>query len=91
MLAAQELLARAEFEYLQSQLTYNLALVNLKRATGVLLMHEQVDVHRECICNLPTQILNKPRLQGNDGFTIEEVVAPHLNATEIPMPTDLSP
>lgn len=59
MLIAQERLAQSEFEYLQSQLTYNLSLVNLKKATGTLLQHEQVDISRVCDCGLPTNIASK--------------------------------
>ena len=62
LLIAQDHLARAEFEYLQSQLTYNLSLVNLKRATGLLLEYEQVAIGRGCVCGLPTQIIDKPNL-----------------------------
>ena len=62
MLIAQERLAQSEFEYLQSQLTYNLALVNLKKATGTLLQYEQVAVGRACICGLPTNLASKPEI-----------------------------
>ncbi len=40
ILRAQEDLSRAEFEYLQAQITYNLAQVNLKKATGSLFQHQ---------------------------------------------------
>jgi len=60
MLTAQERLAEAEFEYLTSQLTYNLSIVNLKRATGLLLRHEQVSIGRGHACGIPFHSLNKP-------------------------------
>lgn len=41
ILQAQTSLAQAEFEYLQSQITYNLSLVNLRRATGTLFQASQ--------------------------------------------------
>lgn len=60
LLTAQERLAAAEYEYLQSQMTYNLSLTNLKRATGTLLQHEAVTVGRTCVNGLPTQMADKP-------------------------------
>lgn len=62
LLAAQSQLARSESEYLSSVVTYNLALMNLKRATGMLLQHEQVSVGRAQQDCLPTQIVTKPFL-----------------------------
>jgi len=62
LLVAQEHLARAEFEYLQAQLTSNLAAINLKKVTGTLLQHEQVSRGRGCLCGAPVQILDKPLL-----------------------------
>ncbi|QDV13537.1 Outer membrane efflux protein [Rosistilla oblonga] len=46
LLDAQERVAQAEFEYLQSQLTYNLSIGNLHRATGTLLQSEEVSQYR---------------------------------------------
>lgn len=63
LLAAQSQLMRAENEYLTSMVTYNLSLVNLKRATGMLLQHEQVAIGRTCINGLPTQIVDKPIME----------------------------
>lgn len=62
ILNAQDRLLEAEFEYLQSNVTYNLSLMNLKRATGLLLQHELVDLRRACQCGLPTQIPSKPEI-----------------------------
>ena len=44
ILRAQEELASAEYEYLQSQITYNLSHVNLRKATGTLFQHQTVNV-----------------------------------------------
>jgi hypothetical protein len=62
LLIAQDQLAAAEYDYLQSQMTYNLSLTNLKRATGTLLQHESVEIGRACIECLPTHVLDKPTL-----------------------------
>ena len=62
LLHSQERLAESEFAYLKAQLTYNLSLVNLKRAAGLLMRHEKVVVGRACECCLPRQILDKPDL-----------------------------
>lgn len=59
LLSAQANLTRAEDEYLKSLVTYNLAQINLKRATGELLQHENVAVGRGTINKLPTTILDK--------------------------------
>jgi outer membrane protein TolC len=76
LLIAQDHLARAEFEYLQSQLTYNLSLVNLKRATGLLLEQEQVVIGRGCVCGLPTQVIDKLNAAASaehvDHYTVEQ-------------------
>jgi len=62
LLASHSQLARAENEYLASVVTYNLALMNVKRATGMLLQHEQVAIGRACVNGLPTQVLHKPHV-----------------------------
>ena len=62
LLAAQSQLSRAENDYLTSLVTYNLAVMNLKRATGTLLQQEQVEIGRTCLDGLPTQLLSKPYL-----------------------------
>ena len=59
LLLAQERVADAEFDYLQSQMTYNLALTGLKRATGTLLQHERVTIGTGTENGLPTQFLDK--------------------------------
>ena len=59
LLVAQETLADSEFEFLQSQLTYNLSLMNLKRSTGLLLQSENVSIGESFEGGLPTHILGK--------------------------------
>lgn len=66
LLDAQERLATAEFDFLQSQLTYNLSLMNIKKATGLLLQAESIVVAEACEDNLPTQILSKESLESMD-------------------------
>ncbi|MCA9053197.1 MAG: TolC family protein [Planctomycetaceae bacterium] len=62
ILTAQDRLAEAEFGHLQSQVTYNLSLTNLKRATGSLLQHELVSIERYCQCGVPAQTAVKPEI-----------------------------
>lgn len=94
VLQAQVQLAEAEFEFAKSETTYNLALMNLKRATGTLLQHEQVSSAVACMDGLPTKLLSKmdtfEQIENLElGFEysdalpqeniIESVVAPALN------------
>jgi outer membrane protein TolC len=46
LLRAQERVTQAEREYVSSVLTYNLAMINLKRANGTLLIAENVSIAR---------------------------------------------
>lgn len=48
LLRAQERVTAAEREYVQSILTYNLSMVNLKRSNGSLLQTENVHVSKSC-------------------------------------------
>ncbi len=59
LLVSQERLAEAEFDYLQSQLTYNLSQMNLKRATGLLLRTEGVQIGETIECDLPRHVISK--------------------------------
>lgn len=59
LLETQATVANAEYEYLSAQLTYNLALVNLKKVTGTLLSSENINLQRYCECNLPSQQYSK--------------------------------
>ena len=68
LLLAQERVAAAEFEYLESQMTYNLALMNLKRTTGLLLQAESIQIGRGCQDGLPTQYVG--RASRSDEWTV---------------------
>jgi len=59
LLSAQTRLADAEFGFLSSSLSYNLAQMNYKKAVGTLLQDERVQVSRNCNCNLPGQTVSK--------------------------------
>lgn len=59
LLRAQERVTETESELLNAQLTYNLALINLRRANGTLLEVEQIDSVRACENGIPTVILEK--------------------------------
>ena len=59
LLNAQDQLASAEYEFLQAQMTYNLSLTNLKRATGTLLQRDMISIHTVHQNGLPTYILHK--------------------------------
>lgn len=62
VLTAQAQLTESEFEFANAETTYNLALMNLKRATGMLLQHEQVMDGVANMNGLPTRVLTKPDL-----------------------------
>ena len=59
LLLAQNRLATNEFNFLTAEVTYNLALWNVKKATGELLQTEQVTWDRACVEGLPTLIVDK--------------------------------
>ncbi|MBC7816501.1 MAG: TolC family protein [Planctomycetaceae bacterium] len=59
LLLAQQRLATNEFNFLTAQVTYNLALWNVKKATGELLQTEQVSWNRACVDGLPTLVVDK--------------------------------
>jgi len=48
LLRAQERVTASEREYASSLLTYNLAMVNLKRSNGTLLQSESVSIDKDC-------------------------------------------
>lgn len=48
LLRAQERVTQAEREYVTSVLTYNLAMINLRKANGTLLIAENVSIGRTC-------------------------------------------
>ena len=59
LLLAQNRLATNEFNFLTAEVTYNLALWNVKKSTGELLQTEQVSWNRACVDGLPTLIVDK--------------------------------
>lgn len=59
LLLAQNRLATNEFNFLTAEVTYNLALWNVKKATGELLQTEQVSWNRACVEGLPTLVVDK--------------------------------
>ena len=65
LLTAQERLVRSESAYVQAWVTYNLSLINHKRATGELLQQQNItwsDYMDECE-QVKTRILSKPSLE----------------------------
>jgi outer membrane protein len=58
LLLAQDRLAEAEFGFATAEVTYNLALINLKRAQGTLLQSERVEQIRMYDNQLPALILD---------------------------------
>ncbi len=64
LLRAQERVTDAEREYVTSVLTYNLAMVNLKRANGTLLQSESVNVATNCEGGCKEIALDKGSPQG---------------------------
>jgi hypothetical protein len=59
LLGAQERLTAEEFDFLSAQVTYNLALTSLKKATGTLLQVENVSVARRDDRGIPSLQLHK--------------------------------
>ena len=59
LLAAQDRLADAEYALLQTLVTYNLSVINLKRATGELLEYERVAWGTANVNCLPTTLPHK--------------------------------
>jgi outer membrane protein TolC len=72
LLTSQARLAESEYEYLQSQLTYNLAQMNLKRATGLLLQTEGISISCAEQCGLPTNFLDKSSGVSSTPLTISK-------------------
>lgn len=65
LLDAQSQLTASEFDFTRALTTYNLSLMNLKRASGTLLESEMVTEGCAQICGLPTKVLDKPILDRN--------------------------
>jgi outer membrane protein TolC len=68
LLTSQERLVAAENEFLQSQLTYSLAMMNLKRSTGLLLQAEGINVAEMNDGDLPALVAEKSLHQGVGQF-----------------------
>jgi outer membrane protein TolC len=60
LLSSQDRLAENEFNFLTAQVTYTVALIELKRAMGTLLQYEQISLARGQECCLPTILFDKP-------------------------------
>ena len=73
LLRAQERLTDAESEFLRAQMTYNLSLTNLKRATGELLQSEHIDTLRACECGLPRLVPDIVHPSSESGMPGEHV------------------
>jgi hypothetical protein len=58
LLLAQDRLAEAEFGFATAEVTYSLALINLKRAQGTLLQSERIEPTRIYDGQLPALILD---------------------------------
>lgn len=81
LLLAQQRLATNEFNFLTAEVTYNLALWNVKKATGELLQTEQVSFGRACVDGLPTLIVDK------HGKPVEY----QREGTYVPVPVEAQP
>ncbi len=71
LLLAQDRLAAAEFGFTVAEVTYNLSLVNLKRAEGTLLMSQQVEQVRTQDGHLPSIIVNTQKEIDKGMLTID--------------------
>lgn len=80
LLRAQERVTDAERDYVTSLLTYNLSIINLKKATGTLLQSENVTVGRQMAkCDAPSLYLDKSRPGQREAF--EESAMPCQTCT----------
>ncbi|MDB4614391.1 TolC family protein [bacterium] len=84
LLSSQERLAEAERSYLDAKVIYNLAIPNLKKAQGVLLQQEAVQIGRACGNGLPTLQISKPDLgQPQQAIELQPSPAGILPATPV--------
>lgn len=101
LLRSQERVTEAEREYVTSVLTYNLAMINLKRSNGTLLQKENVNVSRGCENGCPSMEVDKANsfqriteIEHIDPFTLIEVPVEDIQrsaATETPPVADSEP
>ena len=75
LLDAQDRLADAEFALVSSCVTCDLAVVNVRRATGELLQCENVEVGEGCVQGLPTTFVGKRPVRGS-GVQVDERLQP---------------
>ncbi len=75
LIEAQARVSQNEFSFLTAQVTYNLALWNVKKSTGELLQTENVSWGRACVDGLPTTIIEK------HGTAVEVTPAPSSSLT----------
>lgn len=76
LLRAQERVTETETELLTSQLTYNLALVNLRRANGTLLEVENVNIGKVTQCGVPQGVFSKGPSQAGNANHVPPVNVP---------------
>ena len=101
LIAAQERVTESEREYVSSVLTYNLAMVNLKRSNGTLLGSQDVHVQRNCNggeCKSIDIIKGQPNGDvayhnaGAAGFPVEAAPVEGLILESLPVdPSDFQP
>jgi outer membrane protein TolC len=84
VLDAQVQLADAEFEFAKAETTYNLALMNLKRATGTLLQHEGIQDGVAYLDGLPTKVLDKTAYNSTGTNSIESKLNPGTDVYPTP-------
>lgn len=82
LLIAQLRLAQAEAQYLQSIVTFNLALMNVQRATGLLLQQEQIVTTRASEGGVPVLFHDKPVLPSATGQMGQQYAVPTDPETE---------
>ena len=85
LLQAQARQALAEAGFADAEFTYNLAQLNLKRATGTLLQDEQVTQARVCIDGLPAIDLHRP-VGSQEGEIYREYIEPQ---SDLPIPQEM--
>ncbi|NNE00655.1 MAG: TolC family protein, partial [Pirellulaceae bacterium] len=66
ILEAQDRLAAGESNYAQTQISYAMSIVKLKRALGILMQSEEIDTRRGCDCGLPQYTFQKQAVVTSD-------------------------
>ncbi|MFT5528260.1 MAG: outer membrane protein, partial [Pirellulaceae bacterium] len=99
VLAAQERLTNSEYELLKSEMSYNLSLMNLKRARGTLLQEESIDISTEYAGCLPQRRLSKGGTAGLESVPdysgpvhddrSNEIPRQYVPGELVPLPGDL--